>query len=209
MRDAAALDIGDWMRFGVGPSVKLQASGAPAARVKVQSFIGTKVWAAFQVDIVAGAIVMIGEPDTVPPLTAVEIGDQERVPWRAYPLVDHIADKVCAILERHDGHPSTRYKDLIDLVAIMQRSTVPADLQAQALAKEAKWRSLALAQSFDIPDRALWVRGYRSEARRTVGLQALELDEALSLVRPFLDPLLAGTALGEWNPEIQGWVGRS
>ncbi len=39
---------------------------------------------------------MTGEPDTVLPLTAIEIGDQERAPWRAYPLVDHVADKVCA-----------------------------------------------------------------------------------------------------------------
>jgi hypothetical protein len=23
---------------------------------------------------------------------------------------DHVADKVCAILERHDGRPSTRYR---------------------------------------------------------------------------------------------------
>lgn len=118
VRDAAALDIGDWMRFEVGPSMKVQAAGAQAARVSVKSFVGTKVWAAFQVDIVADGIEMTGEPDTVLPLTSIEILGQERAPWRAYPLVDHVADKVCAIVERYDGRPSTRFKDLIDLVAI-------------------------------------------------------------------------------------------
>lgn len=86
MRDAASLDIGDWMRFEVGPSVNVRTAGAQGARVKVQSFIGTKIWAAFQVDIVADGIQMTGEPDTVLPLTAIEFGDQERAPWRAYPL---------------------------------------------------------------------------------------------------------------------------
>lgn len=208
MRDAASLDIGDWMRFEVGPSVNVLAAGAQGARVKVQSFLGTKIWAAFQVDIVADGIQMTGEPDRVLPLTAIEIGDQERAPWRAYPLVDHVADKVCAILERHDGRPSTRFKDLVDLVAITNRGTVSADLQMAALAKEAARRRLVLPESFDVPDRAMWVRGYRSEARRTVGLAAVELDDALAIVRGFLDPLLAGVAAGEWNPTAQRWKSR-
>ena len=169
LRHAASLDIGDWMRFEAGPSVNVRAAGAQGARIKVQSFIGTKIWAAFQVDLVGDGIQMTGEPDTVLPLTAIEIGDQERAPWRAYPLVDHVADKVCAILERHDGRPSTRFKDLVDLVAITNRGTVPAALQMGALAKEADRRRLVLPDSFDVPDRAMWVRGYRSDAQRTVG----------------------------------------
>lgn len=205
VRDAAALDIGDWMRFEVGPSMKVQAAGAQAARVRVKSFIGTKVWVSFQVDIVADGIEMTGEPDTVLPLTSIEILDRERAPWRAYPLVDHVADKVCAIIERYDGRPSTRFKDLIDLVAITLRCSVPAPLQRQALVKEAGRRRLVLPAPFDVPDRQLWERGYRSEARRTVGLMAVELDDALAVVRPFLDPLLAGTAEGDWDPSIQAW----
>jgi hypothetical protein len=206
VRDAAALDIGDWMRFEVGPAVKITANGAQAARVKVRSFIGTKLWAPFQVDIVADGVVMTGTPDPVPPLTDVQITNRERATWQAYPLVDHVADKVCAILERHDDNPSTRFKDLIDLVAISGRVTVEADLQKQALAKEACRRNLHLPTTFDVPDRTLWERGYRSEARRTVGLEARNLVAALRAVRPFLDPLLGGTASGSWDHETQAWA---
>jgi len=39
LRHAASLDIGDWMRFEVGPPVNVQAIGAQGARNKVQSFI--------------------------------------------------------------------------------------------------------------------------------------------------------------------------
>jgi len=105
LRDAARLDIGDWMRFEVGPPVRVRAAGAQASRVKVQSLIGTRVWAAFQVDIVADGIRMSAEPELVPPLTSVSATEQQRRPWRAYPLVDHVADKVCAIFERR---PSPR-----------------------------------------------------------------------------------------------------
>ena len=206
MRAAAALDIGDWMTFEVGPrSMTIQAAGAQGARVKVTSLIGTKIWAPFQIDMVAEGIEMTGIPDAVPPLTDVEILDQDRAHWQAYPLVDHVADKVCAILERHNGHPSTRFKDLIDLVAITMRCTVPASLQMEALAKEATRRNLLLPTKFDVPDRTIWTAGYSAEARRTVGLTAITLDDALAVVRPFLDPLLEGVAADNWDPRNQAW----
>jgi hypothetical protein len=205
LREAAGLDIGDWMRFEVGSSVRIQAAGAQASQVKVRSLIGTKVWAAFQVDIVADGIQMSGEPERVLPLTSVTAIGQAKIPWRVYPLVDHVADKVCAILERHDGHPSTRYKDLIDLVAIVQRAAIAAEPQMRALRKESQRRSLELPLVFDVPDRDLWRSGYRAEARRAIGLSALELDDALAAVRPFLDGLLDGSVAGAWDPAQHAW----
>lgn len=53
VREAAALDIGDWMRFEVGRTVKIIARGAQAARIRIRSFIGVKLWATFEVDVVA------------------------------------------------------------------------------------------------------------------------------------------------------------
>lgn len=109
LREAAALDIGDWMTFEIGAAVQIHASGAQAARAKVETFIGVRLWSAFQVDLVAEGIELTGRPDPVHPLTDIEILTSPRKTWQAYPLVDHIADKVCAILERHQGLPSTRY----------------------------------------------------------------------------------------------------
>ncbi|MGA5301816.1 nucleotidyl transferase AbiEii/AbiGii toxin family protein [Nucisporomicrobium flavum] len=205
LREAVQLDIGDWMRFEVGPSVAVQAAGAQASRVKVRSVIGTKVWAAFQIDIVADGILLSEAPDLVAPLTSVTAIKQERRPWRAYPLVDHVADKVCAILERHGGRPSTRYKDLIDLVAVAERGTVVAEAQIRALRKEGARRSLELPSDFDVPDRRLWAAGYRAEARRAVELPALELEEALRVVKPLVDPVLDGSATGVWNAGRGVW----
>lgn len=206
LRHAVALDIGDWMTFEVGPAVQIHAAGAQAARAKVQRFIGAKRWCAFQVDLVAEGIELTGHPDPVRPLTDIEILTSPRTTWQAYPLVDHVADKVCAIIERHQGQPSTRYKDLVDLVAIVHHATVAASLQSEALGREGRRRGLSLPRRFDVPDRRMWEQGYRAEARRTTGLDEANLDAALTTVTPFLNPLLAGTATGSWDPLTQKWL---
>lgn len=206
LREAAALDIGDWMTFEIGAAVQIHASGAQAARAKVETFIGVRLWSAFQVDLVAEGIELTGHPDPVHPLTDIEILAFPRKTWQAYPLVDHVADKVCAILERHQGLPSTRYKDLVDLVAIVNHATVAASLQREALVKEGRRRGLSLPRAFEVPDRQMWERGYRAEARRTTGLDEANLDAALTTVRPFLNPLLDGTATGSWDPLTQRWL---
>ena len=42
LREASTLDIGDWMHFEVGASVRIQASGAQGVRTRIRSFIGSK-----------------------------------------------------------------------------------------------------------------------------------------------------------------------
>lgn len=206
LRRAVTLDIGDWMTFEVGPTVQIHAAGAQAVRAKVGTFIGTRLWCAFQVDLVAEGIELTGHPEPVRPLTDIEIPTSPRQTWQAYPLVDHVADKVCAIIERHQGQPSTRYKDLVDLVAIVHHATVAASLQREALVKEGRRRGLSLPKRFDVPDRQMWEQGYRAEARRTTGLDEANLDAALTTVTPFLNPLLEGTATGSWDPLTQTWL---
>lgn len=206
LREAASLDIGDWFRFEIGPP---RAAGAGAGvRFPVRAFIGDTSWADFHVDLVGPNLRMTGQPDRVPPLARVVIPDVEQHGYRAYPLVDHIADKVTAIFERHGatGMPSTRYKDLVDLVAISIAASVDADLQIAALRSEAQRRGVDLPQTFDVPDREAWHRGYSAEAARSLLPIATTLDEALEVVRPFLDPVLSRTAHGVWDPRATRWA---
>jgi len=133
--------------------------------------------------------------------------DIEQHGYRAYPLVDHVADKVAAILQSYGPQrfPSTRYKDLIDLVAIVSRATIDAEAQRAALDSEADRRDMRLPHAFSVPDQELWQKGYRAEARRSLLRTALTLDDALDIVKPFIDPLLDGTAHGVWIPEEHQW----
>jgi hypothetical protein len=140
------------------------------------------------------------QPENVPPIARGIIPEVEQRGYRADPLVDHVADKVAATYERYGqmGNPSTRYRDLVDLVAIVRGASVKANAQATALQSEFERRGIALPESFDMPARALWEAGYAAEAKRSLLEAAHPLDEALAVVRPFLDPLLQGRADGVW-----------
>src|ERR1700730_13980464 len=56
--------------------------------------------------------------------------------YRAYTLVDHVADKVAAMYELHGAIavPSTRYRDLVDLVAVVISVSVPARARSSRFA---------------------------------------------------------------------------
>jgi hypothetical protein len=206
LREAAGKDIGDWFRFEVGPPQAVR-DGASGTRLPVNAYIGMTVWAAFRVDLVGPEVTMTGEPEKVPALARVVMPDVEQHGYRAYPLVDHIADKVAATFDRYGDSeaPSTRYKDLVDMVAIVTEASVEAQPQMAALSSEAKRRGINLPQRFDVPDRSLWERGYAAEAARSLLPVARTLNEALAIVRPFIDPFLDGTAVGRWSPKQGCW----
>lgn len=207
LREAASRDIGDWFRFELD-AAQQATRDAGGTRVPVTAFIGSAVWAQFHVDLAGAELVMTGEPEAVPPLARVAMPDVEQHGYRAYPLVDHIADKIAAMFQLYGEQqmPSTRYKDLVDLVAILTEASVLADAQREALQSEAQRRGITLPPSFDVPDRDLWEKGYAAEAARSLLPIAPTLDEALDVVRPFIDPLLNGTAAGRWHSDHGRWV---
>jgi len=166
------------------------------------------VWATFHVDLVGSEVTMTGKPEKVPALARVAMPDVEQHGYRAYPLVDHVADKVAATFDRYGDTeaPSTRYKDLVDLVAIVTEASVDAKGQMAALASEAERRVVTLPQRFGAPARDLWERGYAAEAGRSLLPVARTLDGALAVVAPFFDALLDGTAAGKWDPKAGRWA---
>jgi hypothetical protein len=153
LRHAAAADIGDWFRFDVGAATPV---GNVGARLPVISVIGTTTWAGFHVDLIGPGLRMTGKPEHVPPLAENAIPEVVQHGYRAYPLVDHVADKVAATYERYGtaGMPSTRYRDLVDLVSIVTGASVPAADQITALVSEFDRRQLDLPAAFDVPDRS-------------------------------------------------------
>jgi len=139
LRMAVASDVGDWFRFELGPAGPMDG-GAKGVRIPVAAYVGATMWVEFHVDLVGSDLRMTGDPEDVPPLARVVMPNVEQHGYRAYPLVDHIADKIAATFERHGATsaPSTRYRDLVDLVAIVSQTTVDAGPQMTALRSEAR-----------------------------------------------------------------------
>lgn len=208
LRSAASQDIGDWFRFEIGASGPVGDS-ADGVRLPAVAYVGATAWAQFHIDLFGSDLRMTGQPDAVAPLALLLMPGVEQHGYRAYPLVDHIADKVVATFQLYGSgrRPSTRYKDLVDLVSIVCGVEVKAEQQLVALRSEASRRGVTLPERFDVPDRALWKPGYEAEARRSLLTVGSTLDEALAIVRPFLDPLLKDSAGSVWDPGRRRWTG--
>lgn len=119
----------------------------------------------------------------------------------SYPVASQIADKVCAMYERHGetppGRASTRYHDLYDVALMARELTVSAaDLWA-ALNTQCQVRKMTLPERLVIPDDS-WTNQYPAKAKKfgseRWGLN--ELDEALRVAGLLIDPILSGESDG-------------
>jgi hypothetical protein len=153
---------------------------------------------------------MTSTPEPVSPLVPIDVPGITRVAYRAYPIVDHIADKVCALLEVHQRAvgrpiPSARYRDLADHV-IFAHNTSPSatDLQT-ALASETRRRALPRPDHVPTPAGTGWPAGYRRVARDVPNLVERDLDTALDTARHLINPVLDGRAAGHWDPARLSW----
>jgi hypothetical protein len=206
LREAAALDLGDWFVFEAG-AARPAHDGAAGMRVPIRALIGPTEWASFHVDLIGNEVTMTGAPEQMPALARVMMPDIEQRGYRVYPLVDHVADKIAATFDRYgkSRSPSTRYKDLVDLVAIASAAQIGAETQIVALRSETKRRSIELPIAFTVPDHETWKRGYEAEAGRSLLEVAATLEQALELMERFADPVLDGSARGTWDPGGATW----
>ena len=188
---------------------RLEAGLAPAGCCCGHRVIGASEFASFRVDLVAG-LTMTGVPEQVPPIVPIELPGLLRTPYRAYPVIDHIADKVCALLEVHQRSggsaiASTRYRDLLDLVVFAHTATIEAQSLATALHREASRRRLALPDRLTRPGESQWRAGYLRVAREAPRLEERDLEAALATAGRLIDPVLMEETAGQWDPGVLAW----
>lgn len=208
LENAARVDLGDFFRFTPGGRSLHDGS----AEVRFTAQLGAATWQ-IKVDLVVSRTVT-SVPVRKPLVPAVSL------PWPAdswpdvvlYPIADHIADKVCAMYEWHgQGKPSTRFRDLADLLLISQQESLTGKEIVAAIAGERIRRpacgiDLRLPDAFEIPDQPSWVRGYAKAARDVVGLAGCAtLAEAEAAAAIFVTPLLGSADPGFWDPAAPDW----
>jgi len=205
LRLAAALDLGDHLHFSLGEH-KPMTGEVIGANVGVDVYVGAILWDRFTVDL-STALTFTGRPDQQQPAPVVDIPDVAPMPAISlYPLPDQIADKVCAMYDAYSGQPSSRYRDLVDLVLILTSSQVDAAEVTTALHSEAARRRVTLPERLHSPSQS-WTRGYTAAARgRLLPAGARTVHEAIHLVGRCLHPLLSGTVtVGSWDPTLGTW----
>lgn len=204
----AAKDFGDHFRFQYsdhGPSIGTDAQPyTDGYRVEFDVYVGANRRGSLHIDLAVGAG-MTAEPSIDAPATALELPRLVSRPYRLYPVVDQVADKVCATMTEYQGKPSSREKDLVDLVVFATTQSIDGTALSFAIATEVRRRKMERFEQFNIP--ANWGRGYAKLSKpvpHCAEYPTVEL--ARDLVSRLIDHALAGDADGRtWSPEARRW----
>lgn len=208
LRRLAGLDLGDHFRFAYlehHPSVTGdQQPYVSAYRVAFEIYIGAQGKGRINIDLATGA-------GLTAPVTIVEPANQLPLPrlvshpYRLYPIVDQISDKVCATMEKHLDRPSTREKDLVDLAVIAVTQRVDGAALARALEVESRRRRMHPLDRFEVP--RTWGPAYARMAKRVPHLtNHLTVVAAAGLVASFIEPALRGLSNSKsWSPDTLEW----
>jgi Nucleotidyl transferase AbiEii toxin, Type IV TA system len=114
--------------------------------LRVTCYTGATPFERFTIDLSTQTHV-VAKLDRVRPQPVIELAGAEPLPeFVLYPLPDQIADKVCAMYGRYGATnmPSTRYRDLVDLVLIATTNELDAMLTIRALRGERARRGCTL-----------------------------------------------------------------
>ena len=148
---------------------------------------------------------MTADPESTLPIEPVEIAGLRSVPYRTYPIADQIADKHAAMIDIYAGQPSTRYRDLVDLVLIATTQTVDSGALNTALVSEHRRRGTAPTAELSLPSED-WHVGYRKLAVGVPGFRFIDAADALEIVNRLIGPVLGGLTAGTWDPGTLEWT---
>jgi len=210
---AASHDLSDYLRFEP-KRLSTHQNGSDGAKQLFHVYLGNHHVNVLRVDVVVGH-----QPTSVPDSRLIQPLVDLNWPayWpevKLYPIVSHLADKVCALFERHKGAPSSRFRDLADILLISQREELDGRYAQIAIRAEARRRMIAgttlkLPRTFQAPGPA-WPARYPAAARQVPGLNGCgDWTQAAIAADAFLTPLLAPDPPGHWRPADAGWYART
>ena len=211
LRKLASIDLSDFVSFEYVGSKPIKAEDEYRSGLKVTfvPMLGARKLQPVSIDLVVDQV-PCGVPEVLTPADRIEVEGIPVFDYRIYPIANSIADKLCGIVEVHDGRPSSRVKDLVDLVVYATTEQLDGDDLCYRCGLEARVRGLELPARFVVPE--LWRTHYSKSFERFV--RGTELDERLSslenaeeLAGRLLDPVLSDEARGcLWDCQKLDWV---
>lgn len=144
-------------------------------------------------------------PERIEPLNRVPVEGLEACTYLVYPLPDQLADKLCAIMEMQPGgYPSSRMKDLVDVVLYATSETFSLRELRQAIRSECAKRGMEAPCSFKAPEH--WRDRFAAFAKGKLTADFASFDAASEIASQFFDPALADSD-GDlaWNPKSYCW----
>lgn len=203
---AAALDLNDYFGFTVERTLTTPPElDDRSARYHLTASLAGRRFEAFSVD-VSFTDPFFAAPDTVSAPALLAFADVEPISVPAIPVEQHIAEKVHAYTRVYaNQRPTSREKDLIDLVLVQGHIPVSAGRLIEALEVTFAVRNThPLPTSMPVPP-PTWGTAYARMATEVrVNRDPIDGYQAVSRL---LDPVLARRLphTARWNPDTEEW----
>ena len=210
LRAAELVNLDDYFVFVVERTPALdEADVAGAVRHHVRCELAGRLFDEFDLDI-GFADPRVAAPDELQGPDLVSFAGLSPVVVPALPLPHHVAEKVHAYTRRYgpQGRPSTRVKDLLDLVLIAAHTTMTAGDLRRALQATFTARATHALPPALPPPPPEWEARYRVLAVQLSVEQ--ELNTGHRTAAAFVDPVLSAVVAddAEWDPMTSSWSRR-
>lgn len=203
---AQQLDLDDFFTFVATKTGAFdEADEFRAIRFRVRAELAERVFERFILDI-GFTDPIEWTPDTIRTSDFLSFADIAPIDVPAIPLPQHIAEKVHAYTATYgpSQKPSTRPKDLVDILLIAGSEQIEASALRAALTTTFGARNRQPLPT-DLPEPPPgWTEPYRRLAEE-VGIES-DLVAAFDRAAAFLDPVLAGPTEGHWNSDKSAWT---
>ncbi|WP_292788198.1 MULTISPECIES: nucleotidyl transferase AbiEii/AbiGii toxin family protein [unclassified Microbacterium] len=184
--------------------------GTKTAKARVRATLDGVVFDTFTIDITSRRH-LDGPVDDIPLAPIIDhetLNDLPAVPTT--PAENHLADKVCAMYEPHgeDKNPSTRYRDLADIVRLIAVADIDAERLHRVLVREKQRRKIDLPEAMVSPG-DIWSDQFPRAARDFAEYPSdlYSLEASLNTAGTCLNPILAGEVTsGIWRASDATWT---
>jgi predicted nucleotidyltransferase component of viral defense system len=205
--DATALELDDGFEFALErASDDADLGGGRGQRWSVTANLAGRQFERVAID-VGFASEPVLEPETIVSSQLLAFAGVEPVHVPAVAIEQHVAEKLHAYTRTYAREkPSSRVKDLVDLVVIANTTKIDADRLRAAIEEIFGQRATHEAPPAVPAPPADWAAPWR---RLVADLPAdFDVDVGHGSAAAFLDPVLSGAVrLGEWDPDERAWMG--
>jgi predicted nucleotidyltransferase component of viral defense system len=204
LAEAAALALDDYFEFDIQRVGDADVGGVGGVRFHANAYVGGRLFEPLLIDVGVGSE-SFPPPDELTAPDLLDFAEIEPPHIRTIRLEQHIAEKLHAYTRRHaDDQPSSRAKDLIDIILMSELAAFDFDRLREAVVRVFAARAThEPPASLPVPPRE-WARPYRALAVE-VGLDP-DPSAGHRLAATLLDPVLADEAeFALWDAQTIQW----
>lgn len=207
---ASREDLGDFVSFELieARPIKADDEYRQGLSVRFAVNLGVKRMQDISIDLVVDQI-PLEHAELITPADRIEVSGIETFDYLVYPVENALADKLCALSERHEGRASSRVKDLVDIAVYATTCQIDGGKLQKAVRRELSARKLDGARTFAVPEE--WgdsqSRQFTKLCMQTGLPESLRsLSNTEKLASNLLDPALGEAVAGKrWDCSKLSW----